>query len=268
MRALFPILTILFLLSCAQDPTTGPGTNRPDTTAVTVTIDLQAYVGDRPLRFGERHRAPNGVDYEVTLLRYYLSSLYLVDTSGAEVPLQLVDTSGAPLRYNLMLYDLDVPSSYVARFTLRPGVYRELRCAIGVPLFGPNGDSLNHTDASVNEHPLNVDADMYWGWKPGYIHFKLEGKSRVDTADALFYYHVGEDRRLMYVQLASPMAISSTSGRTMTMRLDVNKVFVTPSGEFSPNPGGSLYDRVANSGAIADTVANNVSRGGVFTLIP
>lgn len=266
---ILPALPCLFLLlSCANDGTTGPGGGRPlDTAAVTLTLSLDAVSGGQSLHPGSRYQAPNGVEYEVTLLRYYLGFPVLVDTAGVETSLQLLDTSGNPLRYNLTLHDLDAPEPRAIRFKARPGMYRELRFIVGVPLFGPAGDTLNHSDASANEFPLNVDADMYWGWKAGYIHFKLEGRSRIDTADAPFYYHVGEDRRLMYIRLSGPLTISPASTAGMTIRLDVNRIFVTPGGTYSPNPGGGLSDRIANSGAIADTVANNISNSGVFTLV-
>ncbi len=268
MRNLIPALPgLLLLLSCANDSTTGPGGgNLPDTTAVTMSLALEAVSGAQSIRPGLRYQSPNGVDYEVTLLRYYIGSPVLVDTAGLETSLQLLDSVGAPLRFNLSLYDLDRPESHTIRFKARPGMYRELRFVVGVPLIGPSGDTLNHSDASANEYPLNVDADMYWGWKAGYIHFKLEGRSRIDTTDAPFYYHVGEDRRLMYIQLAGPLAISETSTTGVSIRFDVNRMFVTPSGVVSPNPGGGLSDRIANSGAIADTVANNIAKSGVFSL--
>jgi len=264
-----PAVAVMAIVGCATNQVAAPdGGNPIDTTPVAVTLSLESNVNGAPLQLLQRYMTPNGVDYEVTKFRYYLSSPLLVDTSGVEHPVQLLDTSGLPLRYNLMLYDFEIPQSHAIRFKARPGNYRGLRFTVGVPLLGPTGDTLNHSDASVHEYPLNVDADMYWGWKPGYIHFKIEGRGRVDTADAPFYYHVGEDRRLMYLLLSTPFVLAPATDHRGAIRFDINKLFVTPSGVFAPNPGGSLADRVANSGPIADTVANNVARSGVFTFDP
>lgn len=263
------LVTLTAIGGCTLANTDGPPpVTGPDTTMKTVTISVESLVGTSPFALDAPYTSPNGVSYTITKFRYYISLVRLVDTLGGTIPVKLVDDAGTPVKYNLVLADYEVPSSLRFKILAPPGNYAGLEIAIGVPLFAENGDTLNHSDASTQTFPLNVGADMYWGWKPGYIHFKIEGRSQIAGKEESFIYHVGEDRRLTTIRMTRPITISATSGLLQTLLVDVNRLFVTPNGAYSPNIGGALADRVANSGAIADTVAANIGGSGFITLKP
>ena len=70
---------------------------------------------------------------------------------------------------------------------------------------------------------------------------------------------------MAHVAINAPVTVGAT-GTAGTLRVDINKLFVTPSGTFSPNIGGGSTDRMAHMGALVDTVANNVANSGFITL--
>lgn len=74
--------------------------------------------------------------------------------------------------------------------------YDSIRFNIGVP------ETINHADPTLpsSNSPLNISnaAGMHWGWNPGYIFVKVEGK--IDTLndgvanfDKSFSFHLGGD---------------------------------------------------------------------------
>ncbi|MFT7344500.1 MAG: hypothetical protein ACI9XP_001085 [Lentimonas sp.] len=100
---------------------------------------------------------------------------------------------------------------------------------IGVP------DSVNHLDPST--HPtnsaLNISnaSDMHWGWNPGYIFVKLEG--RVDTTDNgiddfnyAFAYHIGGDD--LFKSLSSIVPIKVSGSENYYNNIELRKLFDDP----------------------------------------
>jgi hypothetical protein len=74
--------------------------------------------------------------------------------------------------------------------------FSDLSFNLGVP------SALNHADPSIpaSTSALNISnsGDMHWGWNPGYIFVKLEGKvdttnNGVDNFDHNFVFHLGMD---------------------------------------------------------------------------
>lgn len=74
--------------------------------------------------------------------------------------------------------------------------FNNLSFNIGVP------NALNHGDPSTppSTSALNISnaGDMHWGWNPGYIFVKLEGKvdttaNGIDDFDHNFVFHLGTD---------------------------------------------------------------------------
>lgn len=254
---------------CTDDPPSGPPPDtRNDTIPVPLTVNLKAVVGATPFAFDSVMTGESGAEYKVSLFRFYVSLAALIDTNGTEIPVQLVDTAGVPLRYGVQLVDYAKPESIVLRVLARRGAYRGIAFTIGVPGFDTQGHQLNHADASVLLAPLDVDADMYWGWKPGYIFMKLEGKSSVAKQWEPFYYHIGEDKRLMRITAPGTVVVRSDSTGHATLRVNVNRLFVTPDGRYRPNVIGELGDRVANSGPQVDTMSQNAAGSGFITLEP
>jgi hypothetical protein len=46
--------------------------------------------------------------------------------------------------------------------------------------------------------------------------------------------------------------------------MDINRLFVTPAGEVSPDMTGALTSNIVHGGKEADTIVNNLQSSGVF----
>ncbi|MDB5034209.1 MAG: hypothetical protein JWQ98_1450 [Chlorobi bacterium] len=249
------------------DATSPPQVVPPDTAHYVATFDLKTMAGAAPFVLDSVMTTESGVQYKPSALRFYVSQFSLLDSAGNPVEATLVDTAGIPLKYNLTFCDYVNPETQIIRFLARKGTYTGATFSVGVPSDPVDGKGLNHVDASQQTYPLNVDNDMYWGWNPGYIFFKIEGLAMVNKSWESFYYHVGNDGRLASIRLATPFTVKG-AGRAATMLVNTNRLFVTPSGGAFPNPGGALSDRVVNNGRLADTVAMNLAKSGCITLQP
>jgi len=266
--ALFSVALGAMLASgCSDDAQPIPPV-KVDTSRVVMTFDMESVAGTTPFALDSTITSAAGVQYKVSKLRFFISQLALIDASNTAVPVTMVDQAGQPLPYDLALVDYEKPASTTFRVLAPRGTFRGLAFSVGVPVVNAKGDSLNHADASLQTQPLDVDNDMYWGWNPGYIFLKVEGKSFANDAWQSFFYHVGNDPRLSRVTLDGALTPSADGTARRTLRVDVNKLFVTPSGTNSPDIAGSSTQRMAHSGALVDSVANNVANSGFITLKP
>ena len=261
--------TLLGLLAAGcSDSGTQPSTGDPagtDTARVMMSFNLETVAGATSFALDSTMTSPGSVPFKVSKFRFFVSQFALIDASSKAVPVTMVDPAGKPMKYDLTLVDYENPASTTLRVLAPKGSYSGLSFSVGVPVVGSKGDSLNHADASQQTAPLDVDNDMYWGWNPGYIFLKIEGKAQIKGEWQSFFYHVGNDPRMAHVAINAPVTVGAT-GTAGTLRVDINKLFVTPSGTFSPNIGGGSTDRMAHMGALVDTVANNVANSGFITL--
>jgi hypothetical protein len=256
-------LAALLVAGCSE------GSTQPDPTdtnkdAVVMTFDMETVAGASRFILDSTATSPGGVPFKVTKFRFFVSQFALLDRNNVPVPVAMVDESGKELKYNLALVDYEAPASTTLRVLAPKGSYNGLAFSIGVPVVGSKGDSLNHADASQQTAPLDVDNDMYWGWNPGYIFLKIEGRSQIKGEWQSFFYHMGDDSRMAHIALSSPITVDA--GAKRTLKVDIDRLFVTPSGTMSPNIGGGSTDRMAHMGALVDTVANNVAKSGFITL--
>lgn len=269
MRLLLPALLLALCLSACGDDT--DGTNQPpttpDTAAMLVPLRFDAVVDNAPFHLDSSYTTAQGATFEVSNLRWYLSRLNILDSAGRSVPVTLCDSVGNTVPFGVHMLRADSASSMTTYMRLYPGSYRGLSFGIGVPgttVF----DTLNHSDASMHPYPLNVDADMYWGWKAGYIFFKVEGRSTSDSTRS-FFYHIGDDKHYTTVQVDGNFSISNKTPHPVALSMNVARLFTAPDGSpspriASPNPS----DRTAMSGAMIDTVTRNIRLSSVFSLKP
>lgn len=269
MRALLPALLLATLLAACGDDT--DNTNQPptvtDTTAMLVPLRFNLKVDNNPFHLDSTLTTSQGVSFKVSNFRWYLSRLSLLDSTGTAVPVSLCDSAGSALPFNIHMLRADSAGTMTTYMRIYPGSYRGLTFGIGVPgttVF----DTLNHSDASMHSYPLNVDADMYWGWKAGYIFFKVEGTSFSDSARS-FFYHIGDDKRYTSLQLDQAFSVVRSTPRPVEVEMNLARLFTAPDGSPSPRiTSPNLSDRVAMSGPMLDTVARNLRLSNVFTLKP
>lgn len=243
-----------------------PGNNPNDTARVVLTFDISTKAGAALFEMDSTVTSEGGIEYTVSKLQYYVHGVSLIDTTGNNVAVELVDTAQQPVMYNTWLVDYRRPETLTLRVLARRGKYNGVRFSVGIPEFDSSGNMLNHVDASTMEYPLNVDADMYWGWKPGYVFLKIEGNARNKGPWLPFYYHIGGDERLMAMDLQSPLIVAANGTTRRTLEVNVNRLFVTPFGHNSPNLVGELKDRIAHGGETIDIVALNAVTSGFITL--
>jgi hypothetical protein len=231
---------------------------------VLTSFKLRTVAGSTPLVFDAAITAESGAQYRVSMLRFYLSQVALLDSAGNAVPATLVDSGGKRLDYDLTFFDQAKPETQKVYLLAPKGNYRGIAFSIGVPQTTSSGQALNHTDASQQSYPLDVDNDMYWSWNSGYVFFKIEGASLVGGTWGNFVYHIGDDTHLMKLKLESPFTIAGAA-EERTLLVNTNRLFVTPSGGNVPDiTSGS--DRYVHGGPMADSMAVNIAQSGFITL--
>jgi hypothetical protein len=241
---------------CSADPAPAPS-------AVLLHLPLSAAAGDTKLALGAPMTSATGVQYDVSMLRFYVSRLHLVDAGGAIVPAVLADGSGQPLEYGVSLVDFARPETRVLHVLAPPGRYTALSVSIGVPSRCDGEGTLNHENAAAQSYPLDVDADMYWGWNPGYVFFKIEGHVRRPEGRRPFVFHVGDDKRFMTLTVPGTLELTASSSHGLTFDLD--RLFTRPTGETLPDLTGSVTSNMVHGGKEADTLADNIAHSGVLT---
>jgi hypothetical protein len=263
------IAGVALMSSGCETPTTPPDTGNTtptDTTRVMTTFKLHAMSGTTPLVLNTPVTMETGAECKISMLRFYVSRFYLLDSTDKMVSATLVDDAGSPLAYDVGFCDCAKPETETIRVLAPKGSYHGIVFSIGVPDSTAAGAPLNHADASKQFYPLNVDNDMYWGWNPGYVFFKIEGSSMVGTDWQSFVYHIGDDDHLMTLRLETPFTVKAAGEERMLM-MNADRLFVTPSGGHVPNITGTENDRVVHGGSMADTMAVNIAHSGFITLM-
>lgn len=268
--ALFAVLALVMaMLAGCDDSTTNPGPDpgeNNDTGSVMLKFQISTTAGTSPFVLDSMYTSESGTEYKVTKFLYYIYGIMLVDSMGNSISVPMINADSTPVNYNTALVDYRKPETMTLRVLAKRGSYSGIRLAVGIPQYDSAGNMLNHVDASAMEYPLNVDADMYWGWKSGYIFLKIEGRSRAGDSLLPFFYHVGDDSRFMPMSLDMPFTVKGDGSTVRTLAVNVNRLFVTPFGAHSPNIVGTLTERITHGGPTADLVSGNVRGSGFMTL--
>lgn len=215
--------------------------------AAPVELKVSLKAGDKALNLGESYSTPNGLSYQVDVLRFYISNVAMVKLDGSEVALPglvLADFKrGATQEQTVM--KLDVPA----------GDYAGIRFTIGVPR------EQNHLDAAKQKAPLGVETGMYWSWNTGYIFYKFEGKFSKDGKASPFLLHLGtlsfaQDVNLADLQRGSMRISVPASGTAIKVSLDVAKAFAAGIGGEPYDLSQSKYQRVQGGPVAAQAYIN------------
>jgi hypothetical protein len=152
-----------------------------------LSIRINYTAGGQPMNYNQVYTY-NGMSLKFIQFRFYACQFGIKGKDGT-----LTTFSD---RY--VLTDPDNPEFVIGN--LAPGDYTSVSIGLGV-------DSSRNTISGSKaipaadyplDHALNVSNNMYWGWNPGYIFMKLEGRFDVnnngvfgDTGDINFSYHPG-----------------------------------------------------------------------------
>ncbi|MDX2006262.1 MAG: MbnP family protein [Meiothermus sp.] len=195
--------------------------------AAPLELKINLRIGDQPLQFGQTYKTPTGLDYQIDLLRFYISDLALVRADGSEVKVEGI---------TLVDFKRDQPTQGVSvlKANVPAGEYRGIRFNVGVPR------ELNHLDATNQAMPLGVNSGMFWAWNPGYIFYRLEGRALLPGGAQRWVVHMGTDAfrlpvRIQDLQTRNVRINVADAGGTVTLNLNV-------AAAFQPGPAGAFVD--------------------------
>lgn len=214
-------------------------------------LPIKLTIGSSPAVIGASATAPSGREYQLSMLKLFLTQPVLVDAAGNEAPGQLVGPDAQPLPYGVQLIDLADPNSQVWRIAAAEGTYRKLRFGVGVP------QGCNSPSNSNLVYPLNPDSEMFWSWGAQFMFVRVEGTTRSGPSEELgaFFYHVGFDAAFAHVTVEGALSVSGVS-QGPTLVLDVARMLATDAGNL-PAPQHNVPD---------GWVADNLERDGTFEL--
>lgn len=187
-----------------------------DGTTVTgkVELDFTQMVGAQPLTLNMVYNKPDGEDFLITKLKYYISNISLVDSAGYR--------HSIPDQY--FLVDKSSAESQKISVNVDAGKYTAISFMIGV-------DSLRNV-SGAQDGALDPVLDMFWTWNTGYIMAKMEGTSSYSTLpNNRIEYHIGgfkgseKVQRLVQIPFGQTMPV--TEGKTLKIDLqaDIMKWF-------------------------------------------
>lgn len=178
------LIGVVALVGCKKDepePTPAPATTP------TVRIDVQPMFGGNVLELDSTYTTAEGYLVQFTDLKFYLHDI----------------KNGSNTLTDAMLFDYRERGTLLYSGKGDAANYASIAANLGVDA------SVNHNDPSAfsNSSWLNISNsnDMHWGWNPGYIFVKIEGK--VDTIpdanqvfDQTVVFHCGGDQFLQTLQ--------------------------------------------------------------------
>lgn len=253
-----------FLQSCSDDNPVTPPADNP----VEVTLRIYGVFGAAPLQLNQKYQTAGGDNVQFSMIRFYLSEIALVDSLGQEVPvsdhkISLVDFSDATTAQQ---------GYFSVKVKANPGTYRGVKFGVGVPF------AENHKDAATQSLPLGPNSDMFWGWNPGYIFHRIEGKADSASASVDFIYHIGLDNHFLTVMLANLTGasrtvfnVSATATNTFSVNADYSKLFsigMNPPNAMllRANPGERVTHSFGGAAPLADRIFGNMQT--IFSIRP
>ncbi|MBK7988254.1 MAG: hypothetical protein IPK11_15395 [Ignavibacteria bacterium] len=178
LRALIVATVFSFFSSCSDDHTTAPDATKTGS----IILEFDNVAGDDEFTFNKEYTNAAGEKFTTTILKYYISNISLVTTSGTVYTV--------PQDISYFLVDESVPTSTKVKLSNIPeGDYKEVRYTVGV-------DSVRSTmPIEKRQGALDMSGqgkDMYWEWNSGYIFFKMEGSSpAINEVENNFRFHIG-----------------------------------------------------------------------------
>ena len=210
-----------------------------NTTNFELRLNLRS--GKDALEFGKIYKTPGGQQYQVDLLKFYLSNINLVKSDGSLLSLPGIsltefkaktgtqnsseNTSAGQMMTDGQMYATSsTQDAVVFKAQVPAAEYRGIRFDVGVP------KDLNNQDASLQQLPLGVESGMFWSWNPGYIFYRFEGKTKVSGKLQPFILHMGTDPYRMPVNAFDlqsnkvKIPVTDSSGK-VSLNLDVTRAF-------------------------------------------
>lgn len=200
----FSFIFLFVFVACEKDPFPVPEPEMP-----TMTLKMNSVYGQENLFLDSIYETPEGYQLKFTDIKCIFGAW----------------KNGSTVLFDAALFDFREKGS---TFFSAEGNYENFPSLDG---FLGLEAAVNHADPTAfpNNHPLNIVnvGGMHWGWNPGYIFIKVEG--RVDTIpdqiqnfDHTFMFHSGTDSYLQTVSFdAVPWQVSGANHAVATLKLDM-----------------------------------------------
>lgn len=214
--------------SCATAPP-------PLATHGRIDVPVKLVVGSAPLAMGAALAGGDGAEYQLSLLKLFLSEPAFVDGAGNAVPAQFLSADGKPAAYGLHLLDAADAATQTLRLATTPGSYTRLELGVGVP------EACNRASSTSLVYPLNPDSEMFWTWGSQFMFLRLEGQQRhVDAAWSSLVLHVGYAASFAHVQAVGAVTVG-VGVPGPSLYFDLGKLLEN-SGEAVPNSSHTAPD--------------------------
>lgn len=162
----------------------------------------------------------SGYNVNFEAFKFYLSDIKLIKSNGDEVVLSEIE-----------LFDVE-SNTLNKKFSIPENDYKGLKFGWGVPV-DLNGTDDENFDPTIygEEHPLNLDNNMYWAWAAGYRFLIFDG--RYDTTPATtndlpepFSIHTGTDQVYREIEnLNFPFTFDNEANLRLTINIDISRSF-------------------------------------------
>lgn len=201
-------LILLFTVTCKKDIVENPAVN----------IEFLTYSNGDKITVNESTVLFDGTPHKISLLKYYISNIRLVNDKGEEVSFKISENILGS-EQGVFLYDLG--KNKKTSGSIPENHYTKIKFDIGL------NDALNNLDPNPFSalHPLSRDQDMFWDMMK-YRFVVMEGSA--DTAQTGVYnfpysYHLGGKDFLRKIELDIDWNVKSNS--TLPIRFNIDKVF-------------------------------------------
>ena len=166
---------------------------------------IEPIYGNNKLEMNTYLPLPKGDSVQITLLKFYLSNIELLNDKTVvwreQNSVHLMDLEDA----NSFKVPLNVPKSLV---------FNSIKINLGI-------DSLTNVSGALGGD-LDPTKGMYWAWQSGYVNFKLEGKSPIcPTRKHEFQFHLGGYLAPNYALQTIDFQLNKRISDNITLQLNI-----------------------------------------------
>ena len=226
MKVLYKIAPLLFasmfLFTSCDDDKENTTPDKPEEMKASTQVELHLYQGDKlnKVDLGDTVSLPNGLDFHLTKMRFYLSNMVLTDEEGRETEFRKV-----------YLADFERGETTGFDDTISVRNYEKISFVLGLD---PVLNDKNPEDFP-QAHPLSTYNQMYWSMLK-YRFAIFEGKADTQgniggTDDIPVAYHAGTDALYrVYEQSLEADLPSESAGLIINIYLDINTLILGENG--------------------------------------
>jgi len=135
-----------------------------------LSLPLALVMAGKPFVFGEPNARADGGSLVPLNLRFYISEVQLLQSSGEPLAVDVLTAGGAPAPYGVHLFNAEDDASSTLRVRAPAGDYTGLSFALGIKL------GCNQQLPSSLGDPLTDVSQMTWPHTGGFLFLRYEGR--------------------------------------------------------------------------------------------